>query len=122
VSKTSDEALARIEHKVDVTLDLVMEMLGRLHLPIHIPKMRDESHTCPVCKEYVKYVVDMQDRSVTAQCGCKTGKFAPLDLERFAPPLAAGGKDAQREGSRHNSADEGDGSGELGSSPNSRRR
>jgi len=31
MGKTSDEALARIEHKLDVTLDLVMEMVGKVY-------------------------------------------------------------------------------------------
>lgn len=97
MGKTTDEAMARIEHKVDVTLDFVMEMVGRIYgiRANKVPKMGDGSHQCPVCKEYVKYLVDMQDKSVTRQCACKTGKFAPLDLEQFAPPMAAGGKNGQ---------------------------
>ncbi len=94
MSKTTDEAQARIEHKVDVILDLVMEFVGRLHgiHPNAIPKMGSLSHQCPICKKTVKYLVDIQDRSVTRQCDCKTGLTAPLDLEQFAPPPAAGGK------------------------------
>jgi len=122
MSKSNDEALARIEHKVDVTLDLLMEMIGRMGIiRMIIPKMGDNSHRCPICKKDVKYVVDLVDKSVTAQCDCKTGKYAPIDFDQFAPPLAAGGKNHgdEREGSGNSAAD-----GDVGSrnKPKSRLR
>src|SRR4051812_3709745 len=101
MGKTSDEALARLEHKLDVTLDLVMELVGRVYgiRANSIPRMGSETHTCPICKKSVKYVIDLQDKSVTAQCGCQTGKYAPIDLEQFAPPMAAaGGRDGEAAG------------------------
>jgi hypothetical protein len=121
MGKSNDEALARIEHKVDVTLDLLMEMIGRMGIiRMIIPKMGDHSHQCPICKKDVKYVVDLQDKSVTAQCSCKTGKFAPIDLEQFAPPMVAGGRDVESEGVG-NSADDGD-SGPRARQPHGRSR
>lgn len=113
MGKQNDEALARIEHKVDVALDLVMEMVGAMRIVrMVIPKMGDLTHKCPICKKDVKYMVDVVEKSVAAQCDCKTGKFAPIDLDLFAPPPAAGAKkNVEREGVGSSADDRDDGDG-----------
>lgn len=104
MSKSTDEALARLEHKVDQVLDLFMKVIKKPY----VAEMKDGSHECPVCHVVVKYVVDIIDKSVARQCGCKTGKFAPLDLDIFAPPSAAGGKKNEQGTGNRDSVDEGD--------------
>lgn len=116
MGKTSDEALARIEHKQDMMLDIMMKVINKTY----VTEMKDGSHECPVCRVGVKYVIDMQDKSVSRRCGCKTGKFAPLDLE---PPMAAGEKrDAEGSGSGDSVGEGDDAPRGRGNSQGSRRR
>jgi hypothetical protein len=75
------EALARIEHK----LDLLLQNIKYQHVPV-LTGVGDKSHTCPLCKQQVKYVVDVIKKVLTRQCGCKTGLQPPIDLAAFAPP------------------------------------
>jgi len=89
------EALARIEHKIDVLMSMMMFLVanqpgGRSQLmtPTSAERARVGSpqHKCPLCAEIVEYFVDPIDSVVVRKCGCKTGKLAPIDLGAFAPP------------------------------------
>jgi hypothetical protein len=71
------EALARIEHKVDLILEASRILVGITQL--------GEKMQCPVCKQVVLYQVDQLAKVVLRKCGCKTGLHAPLDLSAFAP-------------------------------------
>lgn len=63
------EALARIEHKLDLLLDGLF-MKNTVHNKVHFI-----GQTCPVCLEYVDYQIDVQHQVVVRRCGCKTGKI-----------------------------------------------
>ena len=76
------EALARVEHKLDVLISLIA-MGG---LAGKFAQMGAPDHTCPLCHQQVKYQVDIFKGVVTRQCGCSTGLQAPLDLTMFSPP------------------------------------
>jgi hypothetical protein len=78
------EALARVEHKVD----LLLGDLLRLHHIIKCPQL-GAIVTCPVCDQKVEYQVDQINKVIVRKCGCKTGLQAPLDLNAFAPPAPA---------------------------------
>ena len=77
------EALARIEHKVDV----LFTFLRRQNPQLMIPAVGDLNHTCPVCQQPVTYVVDPVVQILIRKCGCRTGLQAPINLEAFAPPI-----------------------------------
>lgn len=74
------EALARIEHK----LDLLLKQSD--NTPPLMTKLGDVMHRCPVCNQQVDHQVDIVNGVVTRKCGCATGKIAPVDLGAFAPP------------------------------------
>jgi len=76
------EALARVEHKQD----LILTALRKQNPMLMIPAVGDFNHTCPVCQQQVKYVVDPVVQILIRKCGCKTGLQAPINLEAFAPP------------------------------------
>lgn len=81
------EALARVEHKLDIVLD----MLGLNNQQVRglvinsVRQVGDPSHRCSLCQQPVEYVADPIDSVIIRKCGCKTGKIA-LDLKAFAPP------------------------------------
>lgn len=82
------EALDRVEHKVD----LVLELLTRLVSPsgdgtFLLTPVGDSKHICPVCTKNVGYQVDFFNKVVVRVCGCSTGKLPPADLGMFAPPV-----------------------------------
>jgi hypothetical protein len=79
------EALARIEHKLDLLLHA--DRGNRLHA--NLPALGSQALPCPVCNQPVLYQVDQINKVVTRVCGCKTGLQAPLDLNAFAPPAQA---------------------------------
>lgn len=79
------EALARIEHKLDLILEASRVLKGITQL--------GERMQCPVCKQTVDYQVDQINKVISRKCGCKTGLQAPLDLNAFAPPAPAPRKD-----------------------------
>ena len=85
------EALARIEHKLDLLLRGTLSSSRLI-------SVGDKSHACPLCNQQVKYSIDILKRVLTRQCGCKTGFQPPVDLEAYAPPPAARRQDdAERE-------------------------
>lgn len=63
------EALARIEHKLDLLIDGLF-MKSTVHSKVHFI-----GNTCPVCTEPIDYQVDVQHQVVVRRCGCKTGKI-----------------------------------------------
>lgn len=73
------EALARVEHKLDLLLDSE-ERVRRY------PQVNDAGNKCPVCREQIVHNVDIEDSVVIRKCGCSTGKVA-LDMRAFAPPV-----------------------------------
>jgi hypothetical protein len=77
------EALARIEHKLDLLFRLVprTEELGTA-----MTKLGDVNNHCPVCKQHIEHAPDINDAVVVRKCGCSTGKVA-IDLKAFAPPV-----------------------------------
>lgn len=86
------EALARIEHKLDVALAMIMflvtqpqggyAVLSALKEKIQVGNSR---HVCPICAQVVEYSVDPVDSVVVRKCNCKTGKIA-IDMKAFASP------------------------------------
>jgi len=66
------EALARIEHK----LDLILRAIKYQEAPERMP-MDFIGHECPVCGQLVKYTVDLINNVVVRRCQCTTGKLAP---------------------------------------------
>ncbi len=68
------EALARIEHKVD----LALASLSFLNSGTPYPKLGFIGTPCPVCMQVVDYQIDINNQVVIRRCGCKTGKFPPL--------------------------------------------
>ena len=84
------ESLSRIEHKVD----LMLEFLARLVGPgssgkFDMVPVGGSDHTCPVCTKKVGYQVDIFKKVVVRNCGCHTGKQAPIDLGLFTTPTAS---------------------------------
>lgn len=79
---TLAEALARVEHK----LDLLLESQAGLDRQLQLRSVGDPEHLCPVCQQAVKYHVDIMSKLLTRTCGCSTGKSAPLNLTPFEPP------------------------------------
>lgn len=75
------EALARIEHKQDLILEIVAK-LGNVE---GLPKVADPAVPCVLCGQSKTYSVDISKSVVVRKCGCSTGKIA-LDLNAFAPP------------------------------------
>jgi hypothetical protein len=76
------EALARIEHKIDQLLN---------HLKVQTRPMHFFGNACPVCKNPIEYIIDLQKNMVVRKCNCSTGKspsIAPLS----PLPTNAGGK------------------------------
>lgn len=86
------EALARIEHKIDLFLWLV---LGGDQKTI-LRNVGDVNHVCPVCQNAVEYQIDVNEGVVLRKCGCKTGKVA-LNLGAFAPPALPTKKEQEDE-------------------------
>jgi len=92
------EALARIEHKLDLLLEAAYVNVkiqdGEVVTgPMGMLRMLGEPSACPVCKQKVDYQVDQINKVIVRKCGCKTGLQAPMDLSAFAPPASAPRKD-----------------------------
>jgi hypothetical protein len=81
---TLAEALARVEHKLDLLLGSQAGQDGQLQLLA----VGDKTHMCPVCHKSVTYRVDIMSKLLTRMCGCSTGMSAPLNLTPFSPPPA----------------------------------
>lgn len=79
---TLAEALARVEHK----LDLLLESQAGQDPMLQLRSVGDPDHLCPVCQKAVSYHVDIMSKLLTRTCGCSTGKSAPLNLTAFSPP------------------------------------
>lgn len=79
-SKSADalilEALARIEHKLDVIIEHSSPLL------VTDTSMQG-SRFCPICGKSVTYNLDFVNGVVTRKCGCSTG-MSPL---KFEPPI-----------------------------------
>lgn len=91
------EALARIEHKIDLLMRMIATLGGDLKAfnflqsLLTLPAVGGP-HKCFLCANPVEYSVDPVDAVVTRKCGCKTGKIA-LDLKAFAPPVMSAKKE-----------------------------
>ncbi len=109
------EALARIEHK----MDLILQQEKKRNPQLLIPPVGAFLHNCPVCSEQVKYIVDPILAVLIRKCGCKTGMQAPINLEAFKPPSAAG--DTHGRSRYEDGNDSGDDGGSGGSSSARRR-
>lgn len=83
------EALARIERKVDMMLEITCKLAGVTSLP-----QISEPSPCVVCSEQIRYDVDITEGVVLRKCGCKTGKIA-LNIGAFAPPTLPTKKDKE---------------------------
>ena len=86
------ETLARIEHKLDVTMSMLAWLMAQnpfshdfLEKLVKFEQVGSTQHKCFLCTQKVEYVVDPIDSVVVRKCGCKTGKIA-LDMKAFAPP------------------------------------
>ena len=66
------EALARVEHK----LDLILTAIKYSESPQKMP-MNFLGHSCPVCDQIVEYQIDLTNNVVTRRCKCTTGKVPP---------------------------------------------
>ena len=76
------EALARIEHKQDLLIQMVIA-LGLLDWKM--TPLGHPWHTCPVCKQEVRYTIDIANGVIVRVCGCNTGKVV-VDMKSFATP------------------------------------
>lgn len=76
------EALARVEHK----LDLLLESQAGQDRQLQLRTLGDPEHLCPLCQQSVTYLVDIMSKLLTRKCGCSTGMQAPLNLQSLAPP------------------------------------
>lgn len=90
------EALARIEHKIDVLMALMARSMTPspanqtfLENVMKYEQVGSKSHKCFLCAKSVEYIVNTADAVVVRKCGCTTGKIA-LDLKAFAPPALPG--------------------------------
>ena len=82
MSNPSAEALARIEHK----LDLLLEAAAQRNPSFPIRYVGQADHICPLCQTSVSYHIDMGSQTLARSCNCKTGLQAPVNLQAFAPP------------------------------------
>ena len=89
------EALARIEHKLDV---LIHALVGSKKEFQYLTGVGAQQHACPLCRQQVKYTVDVIKKVLTRQCGCKTGLQPPIDLAAFAPPALPAKKEMRDDG------------------------
>lgn len=100
------ESLARIEHKLDIVLDIlgVTRPDVRRLVPT-IVGVGDSSHKCGLCLKQVEYFVDTIDSVVVRKCDCKTGKLAPVDLGAFSPPVLSGTRKEKENGNEEDRGD-----------------
>lgn len=63
------EALARVEHKLDLVLKALKFLGTEPFMQMHFA-----GNMCPVCNQTIDYQVDLTHNVVTRKCGCKTGK------------------------------------------------
>src|ERR1043166_8882079 len=94
------EALARLEHKVDILMKTQFSQAQALDLAVPDLKVGDTNHSCPLCHQPVDYHVDVMNSVVVRKCGCSTGKIA-LDLGAFAPPALPCKKKEQEDEQRY---------------------
>ncbi len=82
------EALARVEHKLDLILEAFATIIGPGKRGTYmLTPVGDSQHVCPVCTQPVSYQVDITNKLIARKCGCGTGLQAPIDLGAFAPPV-----------------------------------
>jgi len=84
------EALARIEHKMDIIMAMLAWMVAQMppatgFLDNILKQVGNSQHKCFLCGSFVSYGVDPVDSVVVRKCDCKTGKIA-IDMKAFAPP------------------------------------
>ena len=60
------EALARIEHKMDLILH---------HLPEAVLLTMQQPMSCPVCEVQITYRLDGMGGTVVRACGCRSGVY-----------------------------------------------
>lgn len=80
------EALARIEHKLDILLRIQISIgANSPNGGPSPPATMDKNLTCPVCGKQVRYNMNFFNAGVVVRsCGCKTG-LIPIDLDTFSP-------------------------------------
>lgn len=82
------EALARIEHKVDIALTIALATANVAGLGVKdLPDVNSPEHICPICGISPTHQADIQKAVVTRKCGCGT-KIIPIDINSLAPPTA----------------------------------
>lgn len=86
------EALARVEHK----LDLLLKHNKVQGLQVHFP-----GQSCPLCGFLIDYQIDLMKNVVVRRCKCTTGKVAPMVPLSLSPvqPGATNGNAPQNNGS-----------------------
>lgn len=100
------EALARIEHKLDLTMKMVARLLETNPMNVQIlqdvqfDQVSNKQHECFLCGVAVEYAIDPVDSIVVRKCNCKTGKIA-LDMKAFAPPAMPVPKKETDNGEQH---------------------
>jgi hypothetical protein len=65
------EALARVEHKLDVLLRALGQ--DNSFQPMHFT-----GQVCPICKATIDYIIDIQNNVVVRRCSCKSGKMSSI--------------------------------------------
>lgn len=92
------EAVARIEHK----LDLLLKHNKVQGLQVHFP-----GQTCPLCQYLIDYQVDLIKNVVVRRCKCSTGKVAPTIPLSLSPvqPGATNGNSSRNDPSPEVSSD-----------------
>lgn len=66
------EALARVEHKLDLALTRLAFLDSTPYQPVNTV-----GFPCPVCNQVIDYTMDIHNGVVIRRCGCKSGKLPP---------------------------------------------
>jgi hypothetical protein len=100
------EALVRLEHKIDILINLLRQGANMF---FNISQVGDSFNVCPVCNQIVEKSVDPIKKVVVRKCGCKTGLQVPVNLEAFAPPksVTGGRKDGRDDSEYEDGSDTG---------------
>lgn len=77
---TTAEDLVRLEHKVDLLLDLVCSVHWNAFGTIPDFEPFKSGRKCPVCQQETKFYISMADGMIHRSCGCKSG-LVPMTME-----------------------------------------